>query len=186
MKKIMIFFFLVPYLIFSQETISFDLYTGLSYSEETNYIEPKDKIIASIIPFCVLMGSVGINIGMREGIYRNNYQDNWWGTVNGVFTLGLAGTLIGTGISYGIYRITNESFNEINVLWGTFLGLAGGITMAFFSPFKQAFRENAFLYYSFPVLFSAGLTYVIIDIWFGKGNAPRNQRSSALMQFHFR
>ena len=186
MKRIIVFFIFVPYFIFAQENIDFGLYNDFSYSDESNYIDTNDKIKNSLLPFFVLVGSVGLNIGMREGIYRNNYQDNWWGTVNGVLTLGLAGTLIGTGISYGIYKITNERFDKMNILWGTFLGLAGGVTMAFFYPFNQVFRENAILYYSYPALFAAGLTFVIIDIWFGEGNTQRNQISNALMKFHFK
>jgi len=109
------------------------------------------------------LADVAINVGMREIIYKNNHQDNWWGTVNGAFTLGFGGTIIGSGISYAIYKISDEKFDKIYVIFGSILGLAGGVTTAFFSPFKEAFRENVFLYYSFPTLFAAGLIGVIID-----------------------
>jgi hypothetical protein len=186
MKRIAVLFLLMPYLAFSQEYRGFNLYAGSPYSDEGSYSDTGNKVTSTLLPVFALLGTVGLNVGMREGVYRNHYQDNWLGTVNGAFTLGLAGTLIGTGISYGIYKLTNERFDRMNVLWGTFLGLAGGVTAAFFPPFKQAFRENAFLYYTFPVLFTAGLTYVIIDIWFGKGSVPRKQSANALMRFHLR
>jgi hypothetical protein len=185
MKKIIIFFLLIPYLSFSQENMVFDLFTEYSYFENEETIKPDDKLLKSLFPFTVLLGSVALNVGMREGIYRNNPENNWWGIVNGAFTLGLTGTIIGTGISYGIYKISNENFDKMNVLWGTFLGLAGGITMAFFPPFKQAFRENPYLYYTFPVLLGAGLTFVIVDIWVGKGNTSKRQKDNILVELNF-
>jgi hypothetical protein len=128
---------------------------------------------------------MGLSIGMREGVYKNNYSANWWGTVNGVFALGLAGELIGAGIPYLIYKISDGKFSKNNILWGALLGLAGGVTMAFFPPFKEAFRENTFLYYSFPGLFTTACTIAIFDIWFGKkNNTPRKVNSNALMQIY--
>jgi hypothetical protein len=187
MKKIIIFFLLIPYFSFSQENMFFNysgfnsppfsalkpgvegfcspayarrnlqypavydgdsLFTKYPYFEDEEINKPKDKLLTSLFPFTVLLASVALNVGMREGIYRNNQQDNWWGTVNGALTLGLAGAITGAGISYGIYIISDENFDEINILLGAFLGWAGGITMAFFPPFKQEFRENPYLYYT--------------------------------------
>ncbi|MDR2941931.1 MAG: hypothetical protein LBV17_05015 [Treponema sp.] len=185
MKKILFYSIFIPYIIFSQENINLNLFSGFTYFEESSYSTTSEKIKSSVLPFIALLSTVGLNVGIREGIYRNNYQDNWWGTVNGALTLGLAGEIIGYGIAYGIYKTSNESFNEIYTLWGPILGFATGITMSFFSPFKEAFRENTFLYYSFPTLFAIGLTYVIIDIWIGKEDKPRKLQSNALLNFNY-
>jgi hypothetical protein len=187
-KKILILIFL-PQILFSQESQNFNLSNEYSNFSENNDIEPKDRFLSSLFPFTVLLADVAINIGMREGIYKNNHQDNWWGTVNGALTLGLGGTIIFGSISYGIFKITDGKFDEKDVIISTLLGLAGGVTMAFFPPFKQAFRENAFLYYSYPTLFGVALGYVIIDIWIGKNNEEKKfnfQLAPNSLMFHWR
>ena len=189
MKKLLFLFF-VPYMIFSQENRFFNSFTEYSYFKENEEYEEyeeydtKEKLLKSLLPFTVILLTGGINIGMREGRYKNNYQDNWWGTVNGAFTLGLVGTMIGYGISYGINNISDGKFGEMGILFGILFGLAGGVTMAFLPPFKNAFRENSFLYYSYPVLFGTGLTFIILDIWIGKNKKPNSQlKQFSLIKF---
>lgn len=181
MKKVVILLFL-PYIIFSQQNISFNLFNEYSYLNEDYEDKSESKYINSLLPFSVLLADIAINVGMREKVYRNNHQDNWWGTVNGALTLGLGGTIVGYGISYGIYKIADEKFDEVYTVFGVVLGLAGGVTAAFFSPFKEAFRENVFLYYTYPTLFAAGLTYVIIDILSGKQLSGNNKKRNYNVQ----
>ncbi|MDR0320037.1 MAG: hypothetical protein LBI28_00900 [Treponema sp.] len=187
MKKIILLLIFCPYIIFSQEHYNLNLFEGYSDISNNEEIGTKNNYLASLGAFTVLLADVAINVGMREGIYRNNYQDNWWGTVNGALTLGLGGTIIVGCISYGIFKISDGKFNENGVFISTFLGLAGGVTMAFFPPFYQAFRENAYLYYTYPTLFAIGMIFVIIDIWTNKERNLnlRVTQNSLIFQFSF-
>ena len=85
----------LPYFCFSQESLNSRIFYRYPIFEEFKEEEKTgvgNKFLQSLFPFTFLLGSITLNVGMREGIYRNNYHNNWWGTVNGALTLGLAGT----------------------------------------------------------------------------------------------
>ena len=140
-------------------------YGAISHEEGQATIS--DNIIATAFTFGLIALTVGFNVWMREGVYANNHSNNWWGTVNGAFSLGLAGMVAGYGISYLAHIISNRRFDEMHTLSGAVIGMVCGIALAFFPPFRLAFRENAFLYYSFPALMVIGFLGVGFDIWFG-------------------
>jgi hypothetical protein len=50
--------------------------------------------------------------------------------------------------------------------------------------FQQPVRENEYLYYSFPGLFTTAFAIGIIDVWFGKEDKARRRESGALVQLY--
>jgi hypothetical protein len=104
-----------------------------------------------------------MSVVMREVVYKDNLAANWWGTVNGVITVAFVGLLLGASISYILVEIFDDGsskiFTGITIGIGALLFMFIGVIIAFFPPFKQAFRVSVFLYYVMPAI-SAGLYYL--------------------------
>jgi len=172
MKTIGIIFLFISISGFAQENIinPITFYSSISSTGDYEQETVPQKISSTLLFTGLAAATMGINIWMREGVFQDNHSDNWWGTVNGTFTLGLAGTITGFGITSLIYKISGERFNERFILLGSVAGLIGGAGLAFFPPFFQEFRENQYLYYLYPGLMTAGFIGIIFDTWFGGGN----------------
>ena len=166
--RIIILFLFLPTLIYTQESIKYDFSKYTENTENEKNEKLSSKITTSLFFLGMAATTVGFNVWMREGVYKNNYSGNWWGTVNGALTLGLTGTVLGYGFSSFLFVISNGKFEEKNYLLCTIIGLTVGIVSAFLPPFYQAFRENKYLYYTFPALMSAGFISGAVDVWLRK------------------
>jgi hypothetical protein len=124
------------------------------------------KNIKKIAPFLIIGFLVIIavmSVVMREVVYKDNLAANWWGTVNGAISLAFACFLLGAGITYLLIEIFDDSskyLTGVAMAVGAIIFMFVGLVIAFFPPFKQAFRISAFLYYVMPAI-SAGLFYLI-------------------------
>jgi ankyrin repeat protein len=111
----------------------------------------------------------GLSIGMREGVYRNDYARNFMGPVNGVLSFTMAGMAMGLILfnasdSGGGNNLMDFSglFGVLSVLMGGSVGLFTGLIFAALVPsIGRAYNDNPVLYY-LPTAISAITTSIII------------------------
>jgi hypothetical protein len=189
MRKLFLLILFVPQVIFCEESESFkiDLFNNMSFFHEgiisSNLIllsdipffdekteKPKktvsQKIFNSVIDIGIPLLWAGLSYGLREGTYKNDYSKNWFGTVNGVFTLSFCGALSGMFIPLLIdLFFAKGELSPFVYLIGMFTGMIAGVVLAFVPPSYYEFRENPVAYYSAPGLVGIIGTISVITIW---------------------
>ena len=157
---------------FFHEKISspnFNLISNIPFFNEKKEKSEKtvsQKIFNSVIEMGVPLLWAGLSIGMREGVYKKDYSQNWFGTVNGVFTLSFCGALSGIFIPFLIdLFFAKGELSPFVYLLGMFTGMITGVVLAFFPPAYYEFRENPVAYYSAPGLVGIVGTLSVITIW---------------------
>ncbi|MDR0404129.1 MAG: hypothetical protein LBH35_11155 [Treponema sp.] len=134
---------------------------GVSMDEDT-------KKGLTIGTYCLLYTTTSIL--MRELVYKNNYSNNWMGSVNSFITL----SGIGGGLGFLLWYFSNNGHDSILTPFiFTFVGIIGGSIINFAIPGMQnSFKENAFLYYTAPAVIGGlgifGLTIKIREEFFDK------------------
>jgi hypothetical protein len=128
-----------------------------------------DKLSQSAYLLIPSLAYLGFSIAAREGIYRDNPENNWMVPVNTFIT----GFVAGAAVSFLPFLLWGASLSGWDRLLPVLLGYvvvptAGIITgciMAANQQVKSAFMEKPVLYYSSPVLAGAICIPLFIYIW---------------------
>jgi hypothetical protein len=137
-------------------------------SEQGVDMDENTKTGLTLGTFCLLYTTTSIL--MRELVYKNNYSNNWMGSVNSFITL----SGIGGGLGFLLWYFSNDGHGSIFTPFiFTFAGIIVGSIMNFAIPNVQnSFKENALLYYTSPTVIGGfgifGLTIIIKDLFFDK------------------
>jgi hypothetical protein len=152
---------------FSDYTFLHNLQTYDEYGQGVD-MDENTKTGLMIGASCLLYTTTSIL--MRELVYKNNYSNNWMGSVNSFITL----SGIGGGLGFLLWYISNDGHGSILTPFiFTFAGIITGVIINFTIPSVQnSFKENAFLYYTAPAVIGGlgvfGLTIKIRDEFFNE------------------
>jgi len=189
MRKLFLLILFIPQVTFCEELTPFriDLFNNMSFfheeinspnfnllsdipffNEKTEKPEKtvSQKILNSVIDIGIPLLWTGLSYGLREGTYKNDYSKNWFGTVNGVFTLSFCGGFLGITIPLLVDLLfTKGNMPSIVYIISMYTGIITGIVLAFVPPFYNEFRENSVAYYSAPGIVTLVCTISVISIW---------------------
>lgn len=120
------------------------------------------------MPFIVIpLAYAGLSVFYRELVYREDLAKNGMGFANAFVSLSLLGAASG-GVA-GFFLSDDNGFNLfVNIVFtglGAVIGFTAGSLIAFLRPVETAFKDNAYLYYSAPVLIGAVAAFPIFMIW---------------------
>ena len=135
--------------------------------EKRSDAKQKRRDTAFTLAFPLLLTT--LSVVAREGIYRGDQSANWMGNVNAVIGMGalcgigggLVGYIIDKNPSYG-----SGGFLDLPVF--TLLGVLGGTVVGIFMPLipsvRNAFKNNAALYYMPTVAIDFVALWHVVDI----------------------
>lgn len=135
--------------------------------ERRSDAKQKRRETAFTLAFPVLMTT--LCVVAREGIYRDDPSDNWMGNVNAVIGMGALCGIGGGLLGYIIDKNTDShSGGYFSIPVFTILGLFGGTVVGIFMPMipsvRDAFKNNAALYYMPTVAIDFIALRHIVDI----------------------
>lgn len=140
-----------------------------SERREERRIDSKQKRrdTAFTMAFPVLLTT--LSVVAREGIYREDQSENWMGNVNAVIGMGALCGIGGGLLGYIIDSSTDyHSGGYFSIPVFTILGLFGGTVVGIFMPLipsvRDAFKDNAALYYMPTVAIDFVALWHVVDI----------------------
>ncbi|MDR2499495.1 MAG: hypothetical protein LBD37_00260 [Treponema sp.] len=116
------------------------------------------------MPFILIpLAYTGLNVLLREYAYREDVSKNNMGLANSFVSLSILGAAAGGAA--GIF-FNDDGFGKI--IWGglgAIIGFTAGVYIASIPQAQNAFRDNAYLYYSAPLIVGAAAAFPITLIW---------------------